>query len=69
MKKEIAEEFMAENLKLYAQLSAMIEKTDQIESVEESREMRRNLGNVMAAIDLHLFRTILKQYPELDPHR
>ena len=68
MDKHTAAELMQENLKLCAQLNVIMEKIEHITPEEELRSMRRHIGDVMAAIDLHLFCPILRQYPDLDPH-
>jgi hypothetical protein len=69
MEKHIAADLMQENLKLCAQLNVIMEKVEHITPDEELRAMRGHLGEVMAAIDLHLFRPLLRQYPDLEPHR
>ncbi len=68
MEKKIAEELMKEVLVLNAQSNVIIDKSEQISSEPERREMRRHIAQVMAASDEHLFRPILRQYPELEPH-
>jgi hypothetical protein len=69
MEKKIATELMEEILVLSAQINVIGEKIEQIASESERKEMRRHLANVMASSDENLFRPVLRQYPELEPHR
>lgn len=68
MDKKIAVELMNEVLILSAQINVIAEKIELISSESERKEMRRHIANMMAASDEHLFRPILQQYPELEPH-
>lgn len=68
MEKQVAEELMQQVLQLSAQLNLIAEKIDERISGEELAVMRRHVASMMAASDEHLFRPILKQYPELEPH-
>ena len=68
MDKQLASELMAEVLKLTDQLNVVMDRIDEIEPDTERKAMRQHVGQVMAAHDEHLFRPILRQYPELEPH-
>jgi len=68
MDKQLAAELMQEVLKLTAQLNVIAAKVEQVTPASELPVMRRHIGNMMAACDENLFRPILKQYPELEPH-
>lgn len=69
MQKNDASELMAEILKMTDQLNVIMHKVESVLSGDELIAMRRNLGMVMAACDKHLFSPILRDYPDLDPHR
>lgn len=69
MQKNDASELMAEILKMTDQLNVIMHKVESILSGNELIAMRRNLGMVMGACDKHLFSPILREYPDLDPHR
>ena len=67
MDRELAAELMDEIIKVSNQLNVVIHKIEVL-SGDELLAMRQHLGQVMAAHDKHLFRPIVKQYPDLDPH-
>lgn len=69
MDKEAASQIMDEVLKLSNQLNVIAQKVEGLCFDTELAVMRRHIGIVMAALDENMFRPILKQYPELDPHR
>ncbi|RZA33417.1 MAG: hypothetical protein EOP92_20990 [Lysobacteraceae bacterium] len=69
MEKGSANDLMQEIIRLTAQLNVIADKVEAISPEAERLVMRRHIGNVMAALDENLYRPILKQYPELDPHR
>jgi len=68
MEKRVAEELMQEILKLSSRINVIAEKIEAGTSGEELAVMRRHVAAMMAASDEHLFRPILRQYPELEPH-
>lgn len=68
MEKQVAEELMQEILKLSSQINVIAEKIENGTSGEELVVMRRHIATMMAASDEHLFRPILRQYPDLEPH-
>ena len=67
MEKSLARELMKHVLSLSAQLNLIIEKVETIPDEEERTEMRRHMGKMMQASDAHLYRPLVKQYPDLDP--
>lgn len=69
MDKEIAVELMDEVLKLSNQLNVIIHKVLAVTPEESRMDLNSHMGPMMAACDEHLFRPILRYYPELDPHR
>lgn len=69
MEKQIAAELMQEVLKLTAQLNMIIHKIQEVTPESDRQSLDRHMGPTMAACDEHLFRPILRHYPELDPHR
>jgi hypothetical protein len=68
MEKQVAAELMQEVLQLSAQINRIAEKIEEGTSGDELLAMRRHIASMMAASDEHLFRPILRQYPELEPH-
>ena len=68
MDKQAASELMQEILKMTSQLNVIAAKVEQSTSGEELQMMRRHVAQVMAACDENLFRPILRQHPELEPH-
>ena len=69
MNKETAAELMEEIVKLSNQLNVIIHKIHAVMPEESRKELNSHMGPMMAACDEHLFRPILRHYPELDPHR
>ena len=69
MEKQTATELMQEVLKLSAQLNVIIHKIQEITPESDRKAFDSHMGPRMAACDEHLFRPILKHYPDLDPHR
>lgn len=69
MKKDLAADLMQEIIKMTNQLNVIANKVEQVTPEEELLLMRRSIGNMMAAFDEHLYRPIVRQYPDLDPHR
>ena len=69
MEKSEAAEWMKENLKLGDQINAMFEKANTLKSDSDIRAMRFNISQVIVAIDENLFRPIIREFPDLDPHR
>ncbi|WP_323143561.1 hypothetical protein [Massilia phyllosphaerae] len=69
MEKALAIELIKHALDLSAQLNFIIEKVETIADEDERIGMREYMGKLLAASDEHLYRPILKQYPELDPVR
>ena len=68
MEKQIAADLMQEVLKLSSQLNLIANKVEGVTPQSDLLMMRRHIGNMMAACDENLFRPILRQYPELEPH-
>jgi hypothetical protein len=68
MQKKEASELMVEILKMTDQLNFIIRKVESDLTGDELLVMRRHLGMVMVACDQHLFRPIVREYPDLDPH-
>jgi hypothetical protein len=68
MDKQVASALMHEVLKMTSQLNVIAGKVEQSTSGDELQMMRRHVAQVMAACDENLFRPILRQYPELEPH-
>jgi len=68
MDRQIATELMQEVLKLSAQLNVIIHKVQEISPEAERKEFDKHMGPTMAACDEHLFRPILRHYPDLEPH-
>ncbi|WP_373991307.1 hypothetical protein [Duganella sp. BuS-21] len=68
MEKQIAAELMEEILKLSAQVNVIASKIEGITPDADRMEMRRNIATLMGNCDEHLYRPILRQYPELEPH-
>lgn len=68
MDRKVAEKIMEENLIIFSHLNSIMKEIECIHSEDEVREMRRNIGNVLAAMDINLFRPIVRHYPDLDPH-
>lgn len=68
MEKQIAAELMEEILKLSAQINVIASKIEGIIPDSERTEMRINIATLMGKCDEHLYRPILRQYPELEPH-
>lgn len=68
MEKQVASELMHEILKMTFQLNVIAAKVERSTSGDELQMMRRHVAQVMAACDENLFRPILSQYPELEPH-
>lgn len=69
MNKAVATQLMLEILKLGDQLNLIIRKVEENFTDEELQVMRRHMGMMMIACDQHLFKPVVQQYPELDPHR
>lgn len=69
MEEDTAADLMQEIVRLTAQLNVIADKVEGVSPEAERLVMRRHIGNLMAAFDENLYRPILKQYPELDPHR
>lgn len=59
---------MDEIVKMTAQLNVVMHKVEQVISGDELFIMRRHVAMLCAATDAHLFRPILQQFPDLDPH-
>jgi hypothetical protein len=69
MERHIAEALMQEVLKLTAQLNVIIHKVKDVTPEADRLSLDRHMGPIMAACDEHLFRPILRHYPDLDPNR
>ena len=68
MEEQIATELMQEVLKLTAQLNVIMHQIQEVTPEADRFGLDRHMGPMMAACDEHLFRPILKHYPELEPH-
>lgn len=68
MEKIAASELLQDVLTLSAQLNIIASKIESLTSGEELKAMRKHMAQMMAACDENLFRPILRQYPELEPH-
>jgi hypothetical protein len=68
MEKQAAPELLQEILKMTSQLNVIAGKVEQSTSGDELQMMRRHIAQMMAACDEHLFRPILRQFPDLEPH-
>jgi hypothetical protein len=69
MEESAARELMQEIVALTAQLNVVMHKVEEVISGAELPVMRRHVAMMAAAADEHLFRPILRQYPDLDPHK
>lgn len=69
MEKQFAIELMQEVLKLTSQLNVIIHKIQEVSPEADRLSLDQHMGPMMAACDEHLFRPILRHYPELDHHR
>lgn len=69
MEKQIAVELMQEVLALTAHLNTIILKIQEITPEADRRSLDVHMGPMLAACDEHLYRPILRHYPELDPHK
>lgn len=69
MEKQLATELMQEVLKLTAQLNVIIIKIQEVSPEADRLSLDLHMGPMMAACNEHLFKPILRHYPELDPHR
>lgn len=68
MEKKISTELMQEVLKLSAQLNVIIKKIQEITPESDRKAFDSHMGPMMAACEEHIFRPILKHYPESNPH-
>jgi hypothetical protein len=68
MDKQAATDLMREILTMTSQLNVIAGKVEELTSGDELILMRRHVAQTMAACDENLFRPILVQYPELEPH-
>ena len=69
MDKNTAKDLMDEVVALSNQLNVIIHKVLTLTPEETRRDLNAHMGPMMAACDEHLFRPILKYYPELDPDK
>lgn len=69
MNKNVAQDLMDDILRMTDVLNEIIQKVETTLSDDDLLTMRQNLGMMMMAVDQNLFKPIVKQYPELDPHR
>lgn len=68
MEKLAAKEIMQEILQMTAHLNAIAGIVENVTSEEERKMLRRHIGHMMAACDEHLFRPVLREHPDLEPH-
>jgi hypothetical protein len=69
MKRQAAETLLQDILALTAQLNVVAARIEDVTPAAELHAMRRHVASVMAACDEHLFRPILREHPDLEPHR
>jgi hypothetical protein len=68
MTKDIAIKVMQELFKFSQPLNTLTDISEQLDSDDQSREMRRHLAAITIQID-EIMRPIVRTYPDLDPGR
>lgn len=68
MEKVAAIQLMQDVTKVTDQINVLMRRVEELISGAELPVMRRHMAMMVVAADEHLYRPIVKQFPDLDPH-